>query len=229
MVDKTPILNGLSIKQRAKQYENKNSTNRVLDSMTKRAAKYTGKKLAEQKESEKGPTMKKRETKYTGKKLAEQAESQKGPTMNKRANKYTAQPKEEAITYAVNTQFVLRLDNYIMSCARISNLVMSQDVEEVKEGGNNNAPLVFFAAAKKSDVLSVERAMVDDELAKKLKIGVRIKEGEIAIVYGNEQYRNLFFTDGIVTKCEYSNLDALGHEIILEKLEITHTGLTVGE
>lgn len=208
MVDKTPILNGLSIKQLAKQYEKNNSTNRVLDSMTKRAAKYTGKKLAEQEES------------------------QKGPTMHKRDNKYTVTPKEESVTYAVNTQFVLLLDEYIMSCARISNLTMSQDVEEVREGGNNDAPLIFFAAAKKSDVLSVERAIVDDDLAKKLKMGVRIKKGQITIAYGTygkEQYRNLFFTNGIVTKCEYTNLDALGHEIILEKLEITHSGLTVKE
>lgn len=226
MVDKTPILNGLSIKQRAKKLESKSPTNLVLDSMSKRGASYTGKKLAEQQENQKGPTMNKRGASYTGKKLAEQQDSQKGAALTKRAAKYTATPKEEDFVYVPNTQFVLRLDQYVISCVRVSNLTMAQDIEEIREGGNNDAPMIFSAPAKKSDVLSVERAMVNDEIAKKLKVGVRVKEGEVVIAYGNKEYRNLFFTDGVVTKCEYSNLDALGHEIILEKLEISHSGLT---
>lgn len=204
MVDKTPMLNGLSIKQRAKQYDAKKSTDKTVSGITKRAANYTGKKIAEQEESQKGPTMTKR-------------------------GQYTFTKKQDDHPYISNVQFFLRLGQYIISCARISNLSMVQEVEEVQEGGNNDAPLLFFAPSKKTEVLTVERAMIQDEMTKQLKVGVGIKQGEVVIVHGDYEFRNLFFSNAIITKCEYGNLDAMGREVLLEKLEIKHGGFTLEE
>ena len=40
-----------------------------------------------------------------------------------------------------------------------------------------------------------------------------------------EVYKELGFDEGMVTKCEFSDLDAMGNEVMIQKIEIAHTGL----
>lgn len=226
MIDRTPLMNGMSVKQRAKYYDSlANPTNSEIPAMKKRDKGYVGMPIEQQKPEHKAPTMTKRAQGYTGKKLAQQSAGQKAPTMAKRAANYYASVKETDHLYAPNYQFKLQIGGYKISCKNISNLSATQEIEEVMEGGNNQCPNVFTNPGKKMSTLTIERALVEDKIIDEFTPGVYVTNGIISILRNRKPYREMYFDYGIVTKCEFSNLDALGSEIMLHKLEISHSGL----
>ena len=207
MANELPRVNGLAAKLRGRH--------------------YTAPRLAAQTESQKGPVMRKRARYYRGRKLAAQSEAQKGPALKKRARRYQATGQKESRErpfFVTNCEFQLMIGNCTINCARISNLVMEQEIETVPEGGSLLLNL-FPADKKKADVLTVEKALISDEIMENLETGVQIREGVIAVYRGRALFQTFSFEEGMITKCEYTNLDAMGHEILLKKLEITHSGL----
>lgn len=202
MIDRSPILNRMSVKQRAKHYDalvisgNTGSTD-----MTKKRGKS-----------------------YVGQPLAKQSADHKAPTMTKRGKKYIA-TSTDIHPYAVNSEFTLKIGGYTIKCSKISNLTMEQPIDEVMEGGNNVYPNVFIGKNQKSGILVIERALVEDNVAYEFKPGVYVGECTISIKKNNNIYKELGFDEGIITKSEFSNLDAMGSEIIIQKLEIAHSGL----
>lgn len=207
MANELPRVNGLAAKLRGRH--------------------YTAPRLAAQTESQKGPAMRKRARYYRGRKLAAQSEAQKGPALKKRARRYQATGQKESGErpfFVTNCEFQLMIGNCTINCARISNLVMEQEIETVPEGGSLLLNL-FPADKKRADVLTVEKALILDEIMENLEAGVQIREGVIAVYRGKALFQTFSFEEGMITKCEYTNLDAMGHEILLKKLEITHSGL----
>ena len=192
--------------------------------MTKRDAGYTSLKLAKQAALAIGAHMTNRSAGYTGLKLAQQAASAKGPQMQPRGQKYSGTPSA-LHPYATNSEFRLKIGKYSLKCAKISNLTIAAETEEVPEGGNNLFPNVFLGPRKKADTLVVERALVDDDILSVFKVGVHVGECTLTILRNGEVYKELGFDDGIVTKFELTNLDAMGREIMIHKLEIAHSGL----
>ena len=192
--------------------------------MTKRDAGNTSLKLAKQAALAIGAHMTNRSAGYTGLKLAQQAASAKGPQMQPRGQKYSGTPSA-LHPYATNSEFRLKIGKYSLKCAKISNLTIAAETEEVPEGGNNLFPNVFLGPRKKADTLVVERALVDDDILSVFKVGVHVGECTLTILRNGEVYKELGFDDGIVTKFELTNLDAMGREIMIHKLEIAHSGL----
>lgn len=204
--------------------QNAQSPSASGEHMTKRDAGYTSLKLAKQAALAIGAHMTNRSAGYTGLKLAQQAASAKGPQMQPRGQKYSGTPSA-LHPYATNSEFRLKIGKYSLKCAKISNLTIAAETEEVPEGGNNLFPNVFLGPRKKADTLVVERALVDDDILLVFKVGVHVGECTLTILRNGEVYKELGFDDGIVTKFELTNLDAMGREIMIHKLEIAHSGL----
>ena len=231
MANELPRVNGLAAKLRGRHYTAPRLAAQTEAQkgpvMRKRARYYRGRKLAAQSESQKGPVMRKRARYYRGRKLAAQSEAQKGPALKKRARRYQTTGQKESRErpfFVTNCEFQLMIGNCTINCARISNLVMEQEIETVPEGGSLLLNL-FPADKKRADVLTVEKALISDEIMENLEAGVQIREGVIAVYRGKALFQTFSFEEGMITKCEYTNLDAMGHEILLKKLEITHSGL----
>lgn len=201
MVDKTPILNGMSVKQRAKHYD-VHSRNRNPES-----------------------SMKRRDNSYTGLKLSQQEPSQKGPQLKKRGKSKTGKTSPDKHLYANNNQFKLVIGMYSVKCSKISNLSMEQSIEEVAEGGKNDAPWIFQNRGQKNDTLQIERALVNDTVAHEFQPGVYVPGGVVTIMRYGKEYREFAFGEGMITKVEFSDLDAMGSEVMIQKLEIAHSGL----
>ena len=226
--EQSPLASGAHMTKRGAGYTSLNLAKQAALAigayMTNRSAGYTGLKLAQQPASAKGVHMTNRSAGYTGLKLAQQAASAKGPQMQPRGQKYSGTPSA-LHPYATNSEFRLKIGKYSLKCAKISNLTIAAETEEVPEGGNNLFPNVFLGPRKKADTLVVERALVDDDILSVFKVGVHVGECTLTILRNGEVYKELGFDDGIVTKFELTNLDAMGREIMIHKLEIAHSGL----
>lgn len=188
-----------------------------------RARRYAGSTLAQQ-QAELEPGVKPRAKRFVGKKLAQQSEQQKGPVITRRSPGYKGQPSA-LHPYATNADFMLNIGNYYIKCSKISNLSVAKELEEVPEGGNNLYPNVFVSAKKKADTLIFEQAMLADEPLPEFTVGVHVGKGTITVRRDGKKFRSLGFDDGIITKVELTNLDALGRELLTRKVEIAHSGL----
>lgn len=207
MVDRTPT-NNLGMKMRAKHYDNS------------------------AKGEEKDKEDKKEKKRYKRLKLPEQLEDILGNKKKHDKHYKPVESKRSKYPYATNYKFILEFGigkTVQIKCSKISNLEMNQEIEEYVEGGGPY-PHILPAGKKRSDILRIERAVVSDEYFNKLRPGVRIKNGNIMIYREDpgfgKNYGTLSFYEGMITKCQFSDLDAMGSSIFIQTLEIAHSGLT---
>lgn len=126
-----------------------------------------------------------------------------------------------------NEHFTVHIGQSTYGFARISNLAAELEYEPVNEGGRNAHPLLFKKAKSRPDVLTLEKGVCLTKTGVKmsLNVGFKVSGVIVGIKKNKEECLNFTFDDGIVTKVELGNLDALGHEVLIKKIEIAHTGL----
>lgn len=135
--------------------------------------------------------------------------------------------------YVPEYRFAVNLgnyDNFSKVCfSKISGLVSTLDYEEIQEGGYNASPHLLPVPHKKHGALVFEKGAAPAESwISKLKPGMRLGTWlEIVLLdgAGKETSRRFMVEDGIVTKWEVSELNALGNNLLVEKLEIMHEGI----
>lgn len=130
--------------------------------------------------------------------------------------------------WIVNNQFQVLIGSETYGFSKISNLVQELEYEAVQEGGRNWSPVFFRKAKSKRDVLNLERGVktVRTKLDEnRIRIGTLLKGVIIVIRMDNRSYRKYTFDEGVVTKLELSGLNAMGNEILIETMEIAHSGL----
>lgn len=130
-----------------------------------------------------------------------------------------------------NNRFIVCIGGKQISFAKVSNIARVAEYESIAIGGMNLSPYIAVTQSKQPQTITFERAVQNKEdIVKKLKPGVHLgKQIEIMVVDTENKKKKIihsyYITDGIVTKCEVSQLDAMGNEILIQKLEITHTGI----
>lgn len=130
--------------------------------------------------------------------------------------------------WLTNHQFSVCIQGGTYGFARVSNIAQEQEYDSVQEGGRNWCPLLFPKPKSKHDVLTLEKgiqAAKPNSKARRLQVGDVLKEIVITVGTGKDAYLHYTFDEGIVTKIELGELDAMGHEILIRKVEIAHTGL----
>ena len=153
-------------------------------------------------------------------------------SMKKRGKSYASNEDIRVVRpYAASCQFIFEFgtkERVQLKCSKISNLELEQAIEEYVEGGNPQ-PHFFTTGKSRSDTLRIERAVVVDKCINKLKPGIHIRNGAIWLYQGDKGYDGKYvtmnFEEGIITKCQFSDLDAMGSSIFVQTMEITHTGL----
>lgn len=120
--------------------------------------------------------------------------------------------------------------------SKISNIEQEQEVEEFSIGGLNGGPWIAISPNKKAGRLILERGVCSsDQEIKKWRAGYYIK-GPITIIANKEknsaaeqrnsgEFIQYHIPAGIIVKCEVSPLDANQSELLIQKIEIAHTGL----
>lgn len=129
--------------------------------------------------------------------------------------------------FLTNHQFTVHIGESTYGFSKVSNLVQEQEYDSIQEGGRNWSPVFFRKPKGKFDTLVLEkgiRAKTPNPDAKPVEVGMKLA-GVIVSIGGKDAYLRYTFDEGIVTKVELDNLDAMGNAVLIRKVEIAHTGL----
>ena len=129
-----------------------------------------------------------------------------------------------------SNRFQLILGSYILGFARASGLDDSVDYDSYSEGGANDYPWVSVKPSQQPHILTLEKgAQLRPLLGKSIKLlpGTEIVGGVGLMVFGETDLPcRYFFSDwAMVVKWELSSLDASANEVLIERIEIAHSGL----
>ncbi len=135
-------------------------------------------------------------------------------------------PREKLVP---SHSFLVTIGPAMFSFSKVSNLVSQIEYDAVNEGGNNDYPLLFKKQKTKPDTLVLEkgvRTRSSDLVFNLLLEGMQVEMVTILLMKdGIDLEKAFFFKKGIIVKRQFSNLDAMGNELLIETLEIAHSGL----
>lgn len=128
-----------------------------------------------------------------------------------------------------NHSFLVAIGQDIFSFSKVSNLASQVEYETVAEGGNNDYPLLFRKQKKTPDTLTLEKGVCSrssDSAFNALREGMQVEMVTVMLVKDDSELQKVFyFKKGLIVKRTFSNLDAMGQELLIETLEIAHSGL----
>lgn len=123
-------------------------------------------------------------------------------------------------------RFRVVLDGSQYGFSKVTNLAAKMEYDSVLEGGRNDAPLLMRKALQSLSTLTLERGVKRNGIGS-MKTGEVIREFLLFVDEDKTKKaaRIYSFDQGIVIGVEYGELDAGGSQVLLEKVEIAHTGL----
>ncbi len=130
--------------------------------------------------------------------------------------------------WITNNQFKVTFGQQCYGFSKISNLSAELEYDSIMEGGRNESPLLFRKARSKQDVMTLERGVRTVRTNMKeprLLPGTLLKAVVFFIRMDQKTYRKYTFDEGVITKIQLTDLNALGNEVLIEKMEIAHSGL----
>ena len=134
--------------------------------------------------------------------------------------------------YAPVYRFAVQLGDtsYEKVCfSRVSGLERTMEFEEISEGGYNESPHLVAVPHKRHGVLVLERGMAPvDSWSSRVRPGMWLGTWLDIVLLdekGKQTNRRFQINDGLITKWEVSGLDAMGSQLLVEKLEIMHEGI----
>lgn len=134
---------------------------------------------------------------------------------------------EKRESLLLNNQFVVSIGSALYSFSKVSNLSNSIELETINQGGVNQNAEFLIKQKNKPETLILEKGLIKNVLGlnHSLMIGDIVTEATIMVKRRGKIEKIYSFEYGIVSKWEISPLDAMGKDILIQKLEITHTGL----
>ena len=129
-----------------------------------------------------------------------------------------------------NYSFTVRLDMLSFGFKKVSNLTSTIDVETIIDGGTNDAPVIVRKPKKNPDMLILEKGL--STTMKDLEFGLLFKEGRkidnisIDVKRDGKTVRMFSVSGGVIVGREFSPLDSMEGDVLLESLKIAHTGIT---
>ena len=125
--------------------------------------------------------------------------------------------------------FSVQLDSAKISFSKVSNISGSIEIDTITNGGFNDSPVVLRKPKKSPDMLVLEKGVfttADDIGFSVFKEGTKINSIMITVMRDGKAVRMFSASHGVIVKRQFSNLDAMESEVLLETLQIAHTGIT---
>ena len=125
--------------------------------------------------------------------------------------------------------FSVNLDGVNFSFGKVTNLSNSVEIETIVNGGANDEPVILRKPKRSPDYLILERALhstLTDVAFAYFTVGRLISAITISVNKNGKTVRMFFATNGIIVQREFSPLDALDSQVMLQSLKIAHTGIT---
>ena len=130
--------------------------------------------------------------------------------------------------FITGTEFVVRFNLIKASFSKVTNIGSRIEYDTLIEGGQNEHPMYFKKPKKKPDKVIFERGVCTSSIGnalQSLKAGTKVKNVMIFVKNNVDTERILYFNDGLILSKTYSSMDAMGKSVMIEKLEIIHSGL----
>ena len=127
-----------------------------------------------------------------------------------------------------NNQFRVAIGPLVYSFSKVTNLSDTSEYEAYQEGGFNDYPVLLKKPKTKMETLILERGVmagVKDIPMRALTTGMPVAAVSIMIMQHQRVVKSYFFEQGIITKWEIGEMDALGNAVLIKRVEITHNGL----
>ena len=135
-------------------------------------------------------------------------------------------PREKLVP---SHSFLVTIGPAMFSFSKISNLMSRVEYDSIIEGGNNDYPHLFKKAKTQPDTLILEkgvRTRSSDLTFNLLTEGMQVEMVTIMLLKnGTDLEKVFFFKKGMIVKRQFSTLDAMSNELLIETLEIAHSGL----
>ena len=128
----------------------------------------------------------------------------------------------------LNNHFVVSIGPVLFGFSKISNLSDTFEVEAVAEGGSNWYPDFVMKQKRNPEKLVMERGLMRGAMGlsdSALTTGVPVLGVIIMVMDHGSPVKAYSFEAGVITKWEVGELDAMGKNVLVKKIEITHTGL----
>lgn len=132
------------------------------------------------------------------------------------------------VEYITGTEFNVRFDLIEVSFSKITNIGSRIEYDTFIEGGQNDAPLYFKKPKTKPDTIIFEKGLhsgIGSNVFGLLKEGMKVKNVMIFVKHKGNTDRILYFDDGLILSKEFSVMDAMSNSVLIEKMEIAHSGL----
>lgn len=132
------------------------------------------------------------------------------------------------VEYITGTEFDVRFDLVKVSFSKITNIGSKIEYDSFVEGGRNDTPLYFKRPKTKPDTIIFEKGLhigIGSNFFGLLKEGMRVKSVMIFVKHQGKTDRILYFDDGLILSKEFSVMDAMSNSVLIEKMEIAHSGL----
>lgn len=132
------------------------------------------------------------------------------------------------VEYITGTEFDVRFDLVKVSFSKVTNIGSKIEYDTFVEGGRNDAPLYFQKPKTKPDTIIFEKGLhngLTSNFFGLLKEGMHIKNVMIFVKHQGVSKRILYFDDGLIVSKEFSVMDAMSNAVLIEKMEIAHSGL----
>ena len=129
-----------------------------------------------------------------------------------------------------NYSFTVRLDMLSFGFKRVSNMTSTAEIETIIDGGHNDSPVIVRKPKRNPDILILEKGL--STTMNDLKFGLLFKEGRkidnisIDVKRDGKTVRMFSVTGGVIVSREFSGLDAVDGDVLLESLKIAHSGIT---
>jgi len=125
--------------------------------------------------------------------------------------------------------FQVEIGKLEIQFAKVTNLVSEVEYDAVTEGGNNDYPLLFPKPKTRPDTLILEKGVRTgdyEDIFNELAEGMELENIFIYMVDAYGRIVKYFsIAHGLIIRRKFSDLNAMDGALLIETLEIAHTGL----
>lgn len=130
--------------------------------------------------------------------------------------------------FITGTEFDVRFDLVKASFSKVTNVGSKIEYDTFIEGGQNEFPHYLKKPKKQPDTIIFEKGVhtgLTSNIFGMIKEGMKIKNVMIFVKNNGKTDRVLYFDSGMVLSKQFSGFDAMNNSVLIEKMEIAHSGL----
>lgn len=130
--------------------------------------------------------------------------------------------------FIIGTEFEVKFDQMSVSFSKVTNVASKIEYDTFIEGGQNDFPIYLQKPKKQPDTIIFEKGIHTGLTSTdfgKIREGMKLKNVMIFVKHQGETDHVLYFDTGLVLSKTFSEFDASGRSVLIEKMEIAHSGL----